>query len=74
MPITVEDIVSRVTYHAPSQLGVERHAALSDAIETAMTLINAVCPDGREKALAFTHLEEAKFWSSAAVARNPETR
>lgn len=39
-----------------------------------MRAIEAVCPDGREKSLAITNLEMAKFWASAAVARNPETR
>ena len=34
----------------------------------------AVCPYSREQSLAFTKLEEAKMWASAAVARNPETR
>lgn len=74
MSLSEEEIADRVTYHAPSKLGIERHAVLSDAIEVAMSVVNTTCPDGREKSLAFTHLEEAKFWASAAVARNPETR
>jgi hypothetical protein len=27
-------------------------------------------PDGREKALAFTHLEEVTMWANAAIARD----
>lgn len=31
--------------------------------------MNQVLPEGREKALAFTALEEAMMWGNAAVAR-----
>lgn len=34
----------------------------------ALTL-NKMLPEGREKALAFTALEEASFWAHAAIAR-----
>lgn len=33
--------------------------------------LNESVPDGREKALAITHLEEVMFWANAAVARQP---
>lgn len=72
--ISGEEIQDRVTYHAPSVDGVDRHAKLSGVIASAMAVVNDVCPDGREKSLALTKLEEAKFWASAGVARNPKTR
>lgn len=61
-------------YHPPSQAGIRRHQTLSERLGDALRAIEAVCPDGREKSLAITNLEVAKFWASAAVARNPETR
>lgn len=73
MSITNEEIKDRVTYHAPSPSGVERHAALSKAAEAFIACIRDVCPPGREQALAFTNAEQAKMWASAGVARNPET-
>jgi hypothetical protein len=32
--------------------------------------LNAMLPDGREKVLAMTHLEEVMFWSNAGLARD----
>ena len=74
MMLTSEEIKNRVTYHAPSQEGVETHAALSGIFIDVMHKIDALVPDGREKALVFTALEGAKMWASAGVARNPDTR
>ena len=67
-------IEDRFHYHAPSQVGVGRHAALSDALTGVATLIEDLTLDCRERAVALTKLEEAKFWASAAVARYEETR
>lgn len=72
--LSTVEIRDRVIYHAPSQQGVERHAALSVAFEWIMRNIDVTVPNGREKSLAFTKIEEAKMWASAGVARNPETR
>ncbi len=69
-----DEVRNRMTYHAPSLDGIARHARLSEAIGAAMEEVDRTCPDGREKSIVFTKLEEAKMWASAAVARNPETR
>jgi hypothetical protein len=74
MPLSVQEIQDRVTYHAPTPSGVDRHNLLSHAIGDAMETVENVCHDSREKSLALTKLEEAKFWASAAVARNMATR
>lgn len=73
MGITSEEIENRVNYHAPSPEGVQRHKALSEAAAFFLAAIETNVPDGREKALAFTNVEQAKMWASAGVARNPET-
>jgi hypothetical protein len=31
--------------------------------------IDTTAPDGREKSLALTHLDEVVFWTNAAIAR-----
>jgi hypothetical protein len=53
---------------------VERHENLSTAFIDLADEVDAICPRGREHSLAKTALEKAKFWASAAVARNPSTR
>lgn len=73
-PLTPEQIQDCFTYHPPSTAGAERHQGLSLRFIEVADAVQAVCPEGREKSVAMTKLEEAKFWASAAVARNPETR
>ncbi len=74
MPLTDDEIKNRFSYHPPSADGARKHEKLTDALMTACFYVDEICPDGREKSLAITKLEEAKMWASAAVARNPETR
>lgn len=72
--MTLADLNDRFHYHAPSEEGIVRHAELSEAFTSLAVLIDDICPDGREKSLVLTKLEEGKFWASAAVARDPATR
>jgi hypothetical protein len=64
------DIANRFTYHPPTD---GQPALYENVRATAKRLaedINAWCPDGREKSLAITHLEEVVFWANAAIARH----
>lgn len=72
--MSTDEIKERFHYHSPSLDGVQRHAELSDAFVSIAVLVDDICPDSREKSLVLTKLEEAKFWASAAVARDPVTR
>lgn len=33
-------------------------------------LIDDLCPESREKSLAWTHIDEAVFWANASIARH----
>ena len=65
------DLKNRFTYHAPhgevvkGVYGKIREHALNYA-----ELIDENCPDGREKSLAITKLEEVVMWANAAIARH----
>lgn len=65
-----EGISNRFTYHAPDQDKIYLHGQVRESLLTVANYFDDVLPDGREKALALTKLEEAMFWSNAAIARN----
>jgi len=69
------DLKNRFAYHAPKDDVVKHdhrnvrrmHYQLADELD-------AILPEGREKALVFTKLEESMMWANAAIARvNPIT-
>lgn len=66
------EALDRLTYHAPNEEGRQRHEMLTDGFLALFVEIETLVPEGREKSLVFTKLEEAKFWASAGVARNPK--
>jgi len=62
-----EDIENRFSLVNSSADQVERyHKIAGKALELAL-LINELAPDGREKSLALTGLEEVKDWGLHAV-------
>jgi hypothetical protein len=71
--LTEDDIKNRFYYHKPSENGTLRHTTLSELFSNMAKEIDTIMPDGREKSITITKLEEAKMWASAGVARNPET-
>jgi hypothetical protein len=64
------DISVRFRYHAPDNKKIGIHSQVRSRLEELAVEFNALIPDGREKSLAMTHLEEAMFWMNAAIARN----
>lgn len=68
--IAAEDLANRFTYHAPSPDKVRLHEEVREAVHELAREFNASLPDGREKSLVMTHLEEAVFWANAALARS----
>jgi alkanesulfonate monooxygenase SsuD/methylene tetrahydromethanopterin reductase-like flavin-dependent oxidoreductase (luciferase family) len=51
---------------------IEAFEELRDYFKNAGHAIVIFCPDGREKALALTHLEEMTMWAVKAIALNQE--
>ncbi|MFJ8603380.1 hypothetical protein ACIREM_32680 [Streptomyces shenzhenensis] len=65
-----EDITNRFTYHPPASPAVQAsHESVRQAARQMAAEWNAQLPEGREKALAITKLEEAVMWANAAIAR-----
>lgn len=67
-----DDLERRIKYHRPNQDGIDRITMMRKfALDWALVMHNLV-PDGREKSLAYTKIEEALFWANAAIARDPD--
>lgn len=65
------DIENRFTYHpADTEEKRQAHENVRAACRTLAHHWTSQLPDGREKSLALTKLEEAMFWANAAHARN----
>nr|WP_296763790.1 hypothetical protein [Rhodococcus sp. (in: high G+C Gram-positive bacteria)] len=62
----------RFNYHKPTPEKVVAHEAVREQCKTLGLLLDAMLPDGREKATALTNLEHVMFWSNAAIARHIE--
>lgn len=66
------DIKNRFMYHPPKHEGIALlHTEVRNRLESVAHFFNHQLPEGREKSLAITHLEEAMMWANAAIACNP---
>jgi hypothetical protein len=66
-----EEIENRFAYHAPTPTKVQAHEAVRAECKELAYALNALLPEGRDKSLAFTKLEEVMYAANAALARNP---
>ena len=69
-PLDRDDIIKRFTHHVPATEQVRAtHDYVREEFKAFALQLIPELPDGREKSLAATALEEASFWAHAAVAR-----
>lgn len=67
----IVELLHRFHYHPPLQETTkDLHQDIRSRCWGLASYLNDRLPDGREKSLAITHLEEVMFWSNAAIARN----
>lgn len=53
----------------PGAEQIDAMEALRPSLKAAAEAIVSLCPDGREKALALTKIEEATMWAIGSIAR-----
>ena len=67
----MNDVIERnFSHHVPSEVGIVNILKIREKAKEFACLINEVCPEGRERSLAMTKLEEVMFWANASIARN----
>jgi len=64
-----KDLENRFSYHAPTTFKVGLHGVVREKLLLLAEELSEFLPDGREKSLFITKLEEAMFWANAAIAR-----
>lgn len=57
-------------YHAPKEGQPVKYETIRAKAKELAILIDELCPDSREKSVAFTQLETAVMWANAAIARS----
>ena len=73
MKASKRDIIRRFTHYPPiDDAKRSQHTIVRDACYQLAVTLEETLPEGREKALALTKLEEVMFWANSAVARPPE--
>ena len=67
--MTSEEMGRRFDYHPPREHQPADYKAIRNQARFMAETVDDLCPDGREKSLAMTRIEEAVFWANAAIAR-----
>lgn len=68
--MTPEDIENRFAFHpATNDEKRDAHTSVRQNCRRLADFLNENLPEGREKSLAITKLEESMYWGNAALAR-----
>lgn len=71
--MSIGELKNRFRYHPPqTEQRRQAHETVRSGLLTTAERLYELLPDGREKSLAITKLEEAMFWANAALARTPD--
>jgi hypothetical protein len=69
MPQIDPVLENNFTYHAPKGDQNEKYENLRNQAKLLAYRIKDLVPEGRERSLAMTNLEQVVFWSNAGIAR-----
>lgn len=60
--------------HMLNDDGKKKASNLADAFSNLLSIIEELCPEGRELSIVKTKLEEASFFAKKAMAKQPENQ
>lgn len=63
------ELVNRFRFHPANDTTGPLHDQTRQVIGQLADFLNVQLPEGREKSLAITNLEQVMFWANAAIAR-----
>jgi hypothetical protein len=66
------ELENNFTYHKPMPKDLIKFESLRKMAKEYAELVNALCPDSREKSIAITKIEESNMWANASIARDSE--
>lgn len=64
------DLINRFSYHSPNADAVLKHASVRSKLLDVALWLDETLPEGRDKSIAMTKLEEVMYSANAAIARN----
>lgn len=71
--IADNDLLNRFSFHPATTTAKQlNHQTVRTICLDLANVLNEIVPDGREKALSITKLEEVMMWANAAIARSGE--
>ena len=62
------ELQNRFGYHRATADSAPKHAQVRELMLNTAAVLDALLPDGRDKATAMTKLQEAMHWSNSAIA------
>lgn len=65
-----DQIENIFTYHKPKEGQPEMYEEIRRRARELAFTIEALCPESREKSLAFSNLQQVSMWANAAIAIN----
>lgn len=63
------NLKARFTWRLEDHAGAKKCKAIREFSYDFALIVTNLCPEGREKALALTKIEEAMMWANAAISR-----
>jgi hypothetical protein len=67
-----DEIERRFTYQRPDEHRAKLHEQVNEKMKDVAHWLNDLLPEGREKSLAITHLEDVRMRANQAIATTPQ--